>query len=110
MIKWVKKLLYIVENFDTCQRIMYKRISNAENFIRERTDVSADVHLTNCNPNQIIVVGRYRNADYVQVFTLADNELKNLIEQLKEMQRYGVVSKIDAPYGMRAVIDKELKF
>ena len=120
IVKWWKKLreivachkmiMKIVGSYDNDHRFFINRIVSAENMIKDRTDVSADVHLTNHNPNQIIVVGRYRRSDYVKVFTLADNELGTLVDQLREMQRYGVVTKIDAPYEFRAVVEKDLNY
>lgn len=119
MIKWFKKLkeivachkqiLKIVGSYDRDHKWFISRITQAENMIRERTDISADVHMMNRNPNQIIVTGRYRNRDYVQVFTLQDNDLRSLIEQLREMERFGVVSKIDCAYDMRGVFERELR-
>ena len=115
MIKWFKKLRRIVRDFDgelsvikTANSSTRRHVDEAVKVIKERTDITTDLHLTDHAPNQIIVTGRYRNRDYVQVFTLADNELKTLVEQLREMQRYGVVSKIDGPYGLKAVVEKEL--
>ena len=118
MLKWFKKLrelvachtelLKIVGSYDKDHSWFISRLVQAENLIKDRTDIAVDAHVTNHNPNQIIVTGRYRNRDYVQVFTLADNELKTLVEQLRKMQRYGVVSKIDAPVGFRSVIEREL--
>lgn len=118
MLKWFKKLreivachaqlLKIAGSYDGDHKWFMSRIVQAENLIKDRTDIAVDAHVTNHNPNQIIVTGRYRNRDYVQVFTLADNELGTLVEQLREMQRYGVVNKIDAPIGFRNVIEREL--
>ena len=103
-----KQLLRIAGTYDRDHKFFINRIVQAENLIKDRTDISVDVHLKDYNPNQIMVAGRYRNADYVQVYTLADNELSSLIPQLREMERYGRVSKVDAAYGLKAVVEREM--
>ena len=98
MINWIQnlkeivashsKLDHIVKSYQTDIRVLNNRMKEATDLIKDRTDISADVHLHGHNRNQIIVTGRYRSHDYVQVFTVADNELKTLIDTLREMQRY----------------------
>jgi len=119
MLNWFKKLKEIV----ACHRqLMHlsgsyeddlvwlnRKINAAEQIIKDRTDISADVHFHGHNRNQIIVTGRYRKMDYVQVFTLADNELASLINQLRDMERFGVVDKVDAIRDMKYVIERELQ-
>ncbi len=70
MKNWIKELLYIVKNYKTDQKLVFKkidvnrkrleeRIKKAEKIIKDRTDISADIHLKSCSRNQIIVTGRY---------------------------------------------------
>ncbi len=117
MINWIKKLLRIVRDYDSNLSAIKDRQETENNtmrrvlvegirLIKERTDISANVNLGNRSPNQVIVIGRYKNADYVQVYTLETNDLAHLIGQLREMQKHGVVSKIDAASSVRAIIDK----
>jgi len=119
MVKWFKKLLRIVKNYDADNVLAYTktdtklrelraslhaRIKTNEQFIRERTDVSADIHCREGAHNTIIVVGRYRNRDYVEVFSVQD-DLSGFISQLRDMQRYATIRHVDAPPSMRAFID-----
>lgn len=53
------------------------------------------------------VEGRYRNADYVQSYTLDTPDLASLIGQLKQMERSGVVRRLDGPPMVRAVFERE---
>jgi len=117
IINWFKKLMEIVADYDKKieqqkkQNKTYRRlISEAVRLIQDRTDISVGAAFNKHMHNQIIVTGRYKNRDYVEVFTIAHGELEHLIHQLREMQRYGVVNKIDAPIGMRAVIDREIRW
>lgn len=116
MVKWIKNLLRIVESYDVNrandirrQEANFKTVCNqvaqAKEYIRERTDVSADVHFNQYARNYIIVTGRYRNRDYVEVFSLDESGFEGTINQLREMQRYARVRHIDAPPTMKAFID-----
>lgn len=115
MFEWFKKLKNIVSTYDKDYKrlsedykYLYNRITEAEKLIKDRTTISADVVYSGPDRNQIIVTGRYRSRDYVQVFTLADNELKTLVDQLREMERYGVIDKVDAIHGMKEVIKRSI--
>lgn len=128
-IQWFNKLCFIIRNYEylehkVCDNFnqlneiietVNKRVTAcrdialaAEKVIRDRTDISVDVHQH--KDNQVIVTGKYRNTDYVQVFHITNNEFKHLIEILKNMKKYGRVSTIDAAYPMKKVIQHELKF
>jgi len=109
LIKSHKQIMRVVGSYDNDHKWFMSRLTQAENLIKDRTDISANVHFHGRNRNQIIVTGRYKSRDYVQVFTLADNDLRYLIEHLREMERFGVVDKVDSIMDMRAVIKRELK-
>ena len=106
MISWIKKLIGIVKNYDSDRETLRVRIAQAEQVIRDRTDVHADVHYK--SENQIIVVGRYKNRDYVQTYSVCSGDFHALIQQLRDMERYGHISRIDAPPAMRAVFEHDL--
>lgn len=106
MIKWVKKLFYIVKNYSADVSSLRLQINNLEKILRDRTDISVDVSASRMDANHIIVVGRYKNIDYVQTFSLQNNDIGKLIDQLKEMERYGEIRKVDCPPPMRAVFKK----
>jgi hypothetical protein len=121
-LEWIKTLARVVRTYDKSiqslrddlQDVDKKQsqfnknlrydMNNAVELIKRRTDVSADVSATHRNPSQIIMVGRYRNRDYVQVFTIREDDFGMLIHQLRDMERYGQVTKIDAPMGLREMI------
>jgi len=123
MFKFIKKLIHITKNYDSdilkqkeeMLRILNKVTWNektcitAKNLIRDRTEIDADIHFHGNNRNQIITIGRYRKRDYVQVFTTNNNDFSCLIDQLRNMQKYGVVEKVDIIPSMRFIIDRELE-
>ncbi len=113
MIKWIKKLLYIVANFNIIIHAMEQSIQNAETIaetaesvIRERTAIHADVHVK--GQNHIIMVGQYNKHSYIQTFTFPPVEFSHLIDQLKHMKKHGIIDCIDAPPQMNYIFDKEL--
>lgn len=105
-----KKLMEIVGDYDAKHRRLFDRILAAEKVIKDRTNISTDIRYHGPDRNQIIVTGRYNNADYVQLYTIDDHSLGSLVGRLKEMERYGVLDKVDAPYQMKAVFEREMKF
>ena len=114
MIKWFKTLSRIVRSYDSDQDIIdqkvgraLKEVLQAQKFIKHATTINADVSLSHRDDSQIIVIGRYRSRDYIQTYTVSGDNFKGLIEQLKEMQKYGVVRRVDAIPAMREVIDRE---
>jgi isocitrate/isopropylmalate dehydrogenase len=92
---------------DRCQ--LKAKIDVGVEYIRSKTEVSADVHYHGPDMNQIIVVGRYRNRDYVEVFSLKDNHIEGLVDMLREWQQYATVRRVDAMPALRAFIDRDLK-
>ena len=72
-------------------------------------NISASIRMKDRKQNKIIVVDRLKNSDYVEVFTLADNEIGMITEQLKKMGRRGVVSKLDVSFDINVVFDSDLE-
>lgn len=85
MKKLIKNILGITE--------LEIQIETLKKMIGERTTIHCDVHTkTAC---EVIVIGHYQNKDYVRCFHLKVDNLKILIEQLKEMEKYSNVGKFD---------------
>lgn len=77
-----------------------------ERLVRERTDIAVDVGVDGMNT--VIVVGRYKGADYVQTYRLRADDLDFLIGKLREMERHGALRRLDCPPQYRAVFEHEL--
>jgi hypothetical protein len=82
------------------------RIDQLDKLVKDRTDIAVDFGYE--DPSCVIVVGRYRNHDYVQTYRLHDQELGQLIDRLREMEHHGVVRRLDAPPMVRAVFKREV--
>ena len=85
--------------------ILRHNVLKAEQIIKDRTDLHADIHYK--SSNCIIAVGRYRNKDYVQVYNIAENDFHYFITRFKEMERYGHMARVDSPPTMHAVFEHE---
>lgn len=107
MLSWLKKLHRIVDSHDTELRAAHERISQLEKVLRERTNIAVDVGFR--NGNHVIVIGRYKNTDYVQTHSLRDNDVGAIIEQLRMMERYGAVTRVDAPPNIRGAFSREFR-
>ncbi len=117
MRKWFKKLFYIVRHFDDLvnsmdelsldQRRVESNVDEAVKMIKDRATIHADVHSAHGQQSQIIMIGRYRNRDYIQVFEVRPDDFSGLLRQCIEMQKYAHMGKIDAPIGMKEIINTE---
>jgi len=89
-------------------RDMYNYVSGIHKELNERTTVHADIHYKG-EGTQIIVVGRYRNKDYVRAFTVRQESLSSLIEMLRTEEKYAKVGRLDMIGGLdfSAVYDRD---
>lgn len=106
MLSWIKKLKRIVTRYDADLQAAHARIAELEKLIRDRTDISVELGFRSAT--NVIVTGRYKNADYVQTFQINERDTGALVDQLREMQRFGVIRKIDCPPPLKAVFKREV--
>jgi len=129
MIKWFKKLFYIVKHFDDIhhtqsminaqvdgalieQHSLIKYFGNeveaGVRTIKDRTELHVDVSpMNHGDPHQIILIGKYHNRDYIQTYSVAPEDFRHLIDVCKDMQRYARRGRIDAIPEMKAIINEE---
>lgn len=107
MIRWVKELIFIVKYYRQHKSALENELYRTNKVIRDRTDIHADINYK--NDNQIVVIGRYGNHDYIQTYRVSDSDFTALIKQLKEMQKYGHIGRIDCAPRVRAVFDNQLR-
>jgi len=80
-------------------RDMFNHVSEVDRKIGERTTVHADINYKGTG-SQIIVVGRYRNKDYVRAFNVRAENLSNLIEILSREEKGANVGHFDMIGGI----------
>ena len=108
MINWIKELRFIVKHYRQHQAWLENELASTNEVLRDRTDIHADIHYK--SDNQIVVIGRYRNRDYVQTYRVSGDDFRALVEQLRGMQKYGHIGRIDSPPQMKSVFDNELQY
>lgn len=120
ILAWFKNLFYIVEFYnreiaqlqlratvlEKTTEVQKARIEVLEAMVRENTDIAVDCGWRGMNV--ITVIGRYRNKDYIQTFHVHEQSIGDLIEQLKRMEQYATIRRVDAPPVIRALVDREL--
>lgn len=135
-IRWTKTLLRIVREHDKAardtqsrfeamehelaeaRRLMRETIKEAQasraasakllNEIKGATDIAVDVQACRPHMHSIIVVGGYHGRDYIQSFRVQHDDLVELIELLRRMERTGNVKRLDAPPMFDAIALREL--
>ena len=66
--------------------------------IRDRTTLHADISPAGHDPSFVILVGRYRNRDYVQTFYLPQEDFGAMVDQCGRLSRtLGRWGRVDAP-------------
>jgi hypothetical protein len=104
LLNWFKKLIAVVNSYDADLRAAHVHIADLEKLVRDRTTISVDVGLHGCS--HVIVMGRYRNTDFVQTYEVRHDELGKLIDHLQRASHYGVVRRVDAPPQIRAAFER----
>ena len=114
--KNIRRLIRVARDYDEDQsqlKLMYSdaigRSDEAMKLMRERTTLGMDVGFNKHNDTHVILVGRYRNRDYVEVMTIDNDCFDELIPILKQMQKSSKISRIDVPFTLKEVIDREIK-
>jgi hypothetical protein len=87
---------------------LVKRVSFNQSLIEFRTTVHADVNFKS-GLDSIIVVGRYRNHDYVRCFQVESKDFHEFVEIFKRIEPRGRVGRIDVPYPSFTGVVERLK-
>lgn len=114
-IGWFRNLFYIVGNYRAdlhmivnCVDQCMVQLNVVEGYVKKATKIHVDIPASSKDFTKVIVIGTYRGKDHVQVFGVRPGSIDGLIEQLREMQRYAVVERIDAPLEVHATVKRSL--
>jgi hypothetical protein len=107
MFNWLKKLAFIVKNYDKHQQDAIARMDEIRRMMRERTEVSADINYAGIG-NHIIVVGRYKDVDHAQCFTVDSNQFAQTVERLRELRKFAKLGRTDVPPAFSASFRRHL--
>lgn len=102
----IRKAKHIVNNYHRDIAATNNRINAVEKLIRERTDIHASIGAG--TGNFVIVVGRYKDNDYIQIVDMPQRDLDGFIKQLREYTRYGKARTLDAPPNFSAAFRRDV--
>lgn len=110
-IRWFKELRYIVRNYSSEVRRLRaaeNEVARVKQVIIDHTEIAADIAYHPRGGSFVLVVGRYKNREYIQTFSIDDYELNFLVDQLVRMERsmLAKVTKMDAPPIFKAIFEK----
>lgn len=110
MIKWLRKLFHIVRYYDEHQNAIDRQINllsreqkELVSVIKERTTINVDVGYR--GRSDVILIGHYKGRDFVQGYRIRHEDFSSLVNQLKEMQKYGVINRIDEMHSFQSIKD-----
>jgi hypothetical protein len=119
MLKFIKKIKRILNEFDDVKLSIKKAINNSEvalekteitrQYIKQATTVNADLSPFGHDPNIIFIAGRYKNVDYVQCYSITSKEFTHIVDELQSMKKFARIERIDAPKGFGIAIKRELE-
>jgi len=116
--KWIKEKLRLWLGIcDTNTKLLKQKMDLADqvtelvelrNIIKDRTEYNIDVHSVARKGSQVILLGRYRNTDFIQCYTLQDRDFKDLIDHCRHLEKYSHRARVDAWPEFKATINNEL--
>jgi len=93
IIERLRNLWRIAKEYDNTKARLSADMEFLLKRINERTTVHADIHMK--TPSLVIVVGKYRNHDYVRAFPVDHDSLHGLIEYIKRVEPRARVGRMD---------------
>lgn len=121
MIDFIKELIRIVRNYERLRQldcsmldhnitevlVLKRNMKTLEKLVRDRTEVAADINYR--GPSSVIVVGRYKGADFIETYTLHDRDFHDLVSELRGKEQFGTVRTVDAPPSIKGVVMRSMR-
>lgn len=111
----VRNLYYIAHNYNSDLHMIVNGVDSCreqlgivESYVKRATKVHLDIPASMEDCTTVIIVGTYRGKDHVRTFSLRPGSIDGLITQLKDMQRYAQIERVDAPGGLDATVKRSL--
>lgn len=101
IIKWFKTLFKIVKLYEQDKIVMAQYIER----VKDLTSVNFDIHQR--QGSNVVMVGRYRNHDYVEIHTMSDETFSDLVKMFTEYRKQGRIDRIDTAPHIKAVFERE---
>jgi len=106
--KWVKKLFWIIKNYDRDLAWVVHEVRETQNLIKDRTEIHADLFENQYYQNTIITIGNYKGRDYVEITNVGDVDFEYVVRLLKERKKYASKGKMDVSPSLKLFLDKEM--
>lgn len=75
---------------------LYKELDELREVIKERTEYHVDVHQQANRNSQIILIGKFRNNDFVKCYDIPDDMFEDLIIHCRDAEKYSHRGRVDA--------------
>lgn len=105
--KWLRKWLRKVLGYDSELRALRTEIMALRGLIKDRTEISFDISHTTRDVSYAIMVGRYRDRDFVQTFSLGPSDFRQVIDWFRSLERHAAIRVVDAPPVFKSVFKRE---
>jgi len=105
---WVKKLFWIIKNYDRDLAWVVHEVRETQNTIKDRTEIHADLSNIQYYQNTIITIGNYKGRDYVEITNVGDVDFEYVVRLLKERKKYASKGKMDVSPSLKLFLDKEM--
>lgn len=108
--KWLTKTLGLdvlaaqMQNTDNSMNRLHDQMQILLQMIKEHTSVSADINFS--GGSYIVLVGRYKNNDYIKISPLCGSDFACFAKQLEEMERYHRIDRIDSIPRLRGAFNR----
>ena len=86
---------------------LQKQVNSLELTLKARTELHADVGIR--GDTYAILIGRYHGVDYVETFALRETDLGDLVPQMRSLQRYATLRRVDCPPQFRSTVRSAFK-
>ena len=80
-----------------------RQLKSLEDKLADLTSVNMDIHYK--GPTNVIVLGRYRNKDYIKIFDIHESDLNEIIKDLERISIPSRFGRIDSMPGIDLTID-----
>lgn len=105
--KLIRRLLRNVLGYDEELIALSRDIATLRKLIKDRTDISYDISYTERDASYAIMVGRYKDRDFVQTVSLGPTDFKHVVEWFRNLERFASVRRVDAPPMFKSVVKRE---
>jgi hypothetical protein len=97
LLKWIDKAVHPARHWEPFIKTLMARVDHLEKELNKHTVVHCDYHAN--SESLVIVVGQYRNNDYVRMFSVPPTSLHDLIEHLRYVEKNSQVGRFDIQPG-----------